>query len=549
MTKRLNAGIVCLAMIASALPADAAMMPIAGDPITTASGKIAGTELPSGVHAYLGIPYAKPPVRDLRWQPPQPMAWSGLFNADRFGAECVQVLRPHNINHYFGEELVSEDCLNMNIWTPATRSGAKLPVIVFIYGGGGTVGSANPALYSGEEVAKHGAIFVNFNYRVGLLGFMAHPALSQEQGGHSGNYGYLDQNAALRWIHDNIAAFGGDPEKVIITGQSFGAGSVAAQLASPLSKGLFRGAAMWSGCNLQNGAVPLAEAEKVGEQVQQRMGAASLADMRNVPADRILALQEEHQLGANVHGFRAPATIDGYFWRADKTDAMRQHLFNDVPIIASSNGDDLDSNRYPLVNARTVAEYQAMASRMFGTNAPEFLRLFPVKSDADVPRMAHRAAQETGFLEQSRVCGDHMAQFETSRTYVDLFDHKHPYAPGVKIADQNIETIGAYHTSDVPYWFGTFDAFNLFRTTRNWTDADHGLSEVMMGSLISLANTGSPSTGKLAWPAWTGAQPRFVRFDLEPKIETMDLKRMDWLAAHPAAKIEAPSERSSMTRD
>ncbi|MBV8804454.1 MAG: carboxylesterase family protein, partial [Sinobacteraceae bacterium] len=214
------------------------MVPLAGDPLITSGGKIAGTQLASGVKAYLGIRYAAPPVQELRWKPPQPIKWEGVWVADRKGAECIQVLRPHNINHYFGEEPSGEDCLYLNIWVPATATpSARLPVVVFIYGGGGTIGSSGIAIYGGEEIARHGAVFVNFNYRVGALGFMAHPALTQEQGGHSGNYGYLDQNAALRWIRDNIAAFGGDPAKVIITGQSFGAGSVAAHLFSPLSKG------------------------------------------------------------------------------------------------------------------------------------------------------------------------------------------------------------------------------------------------------------------------------------------------------------------------
>ena len=223
-------------------PIALAMVPIPGDPVVTTGGKVAGTLLPSGVKAYLGVRFAAPPTQDLRWRAPQPVTWDGIWVADRKGAECIQVLRPHDINHYFGEEPSGEDCLYLNIWAPADANPrSKLPVIVFIYGGGGTIGSAGMAVYGGESVAREGAIFVNLNYRVGALGFMAHPELTREQGGHSGNYGYLDQNAALRWVHDNIEAFGGDPAQVIITGQSFGAGSVAAHLFSPLSKGLFRG--------------------------------------------------------------------------------------------------------------------------------------------------------------------------------------------------------------------------------------------------------------------------------------------------------------------
>jgi hypothetical protein len=211
-SKRFRTSMACAlsaGLVAAGGALAAPMVAIKGDPVATASGQVAGTQLASGVKAYLGVPYAKPPTQDLRWKPPQPVRWDGVWNADRKGAECIQVLRPHDINHYFGEEATSEDCLYLNVWTPAdAKPGDKLPVVVFIYGGGGTIGSSGMANYDGENFAKRGAIFVNLNYRVGVLGFLAHPELTQEQGGHSGNYGYLDQNAALKWIQANIGQFG-----------------------------------------------------------------------------------------------------------------------------------------------------------------------------------------------------------------------------------------------------------------------------------------------------------------------------------------------------
>jgi para-nitrobenzyl esterase len=526
-----------------------AMQPIAGDPVQTTGGLLSGTRLPSGVKAYLGIPFARPPVGDLRWRPPEPLRWPGIWNADRKGPECIQVLRPHDINHYFGEEPTGEDCLYMNIWVPPdAKAGDRLPVVVFIYGGGGTIGSSGLANYGGENFARRGAIFVNFNYRVGLLGFMAHPGLTKEQGGHSGDYGYLDQSAALRWVHDNIASFGGDPGKVVITGQSFGAGSVAAQMASPLSKGLFRGAMMSSACGLTDRGMigslePLAEAEKVGLEVQRRLGAADLDALRNVPADRILAQQAESQLGAHVQGVRAPPVIDGYFLPAPKERLIASHAGSDVPFIASSNGDDLDSNMSPLTKAHTVAEYDAIARSMYGTASGEFLKLFPVRTDADVPPMAHRAAIEAGFLASSRRCAELQARYGRSAAYIDLFTHKHPYAPGVTFADQDPKTVGAYHTADVPYWFDTLDSYNSLRPTRVWTRYDRELADRMTGALIALAETGSPSTAAQPWPAWTQSSPRYLEFGDEVSVRIMDLKRMDWLAAHPvdaAARAAAP---------
>jgi para-nitrobenzyl esterase len=513
-----------------------ALVPIPGDPVVTSQGKLAGTRLDSGVKAYLGVPYAAAPVRGLRWKPPQPAKWDGVWVADRKGPECIQVLRPHNINHYFGEEPTGEDCLYLNIWVPAgAQPNSQLPVIVFIYGGGGTIGSSGIAIYGGEQVAREGAVFVNFNYRVGALGFMAHPELTKEQGGHSGNYGYLDQNAALRWIHDNIAAFGGDPQKVVITGQSFGAGSVAAQLFSPLSKGLFRAAAMWSACNFKTSGPDLATAEQAGLELQKRLGAASLEDLRNIPADRILAAQSETQVGVNVRGIRTPPLIDGYFTVADKATLLAKKEVNDVPIIASSNGDDLDANQSPLTRAKTVAEFQRVARELYGANADQFLRLFPVKSDADVYAAAHAAARESGMLEASRTCAQLQSQATKSRAYVGLFDHKHPYVQGVKIADQNPLTIGAYHTADVPYWFGTLDAFNLFRPTRAWTAEDRKLSDTMLHSLIAFADSGTPKLNDVAWPAWNKRDEAYVVFAETPKAEKLPTARMDWLASHAPA--------------
>lgn len=509
---------------------------ISGDPITTTSGRVAGIQLQTGVRAYLGIRYAAPPTQDLRWQPPQPFAWEGVWNADRKGAECIQVLRPHNINHYFGEEPSSEDCLYLNIWTPpGAGPGSHLPVIVFLYGGGGTIGSSGMALYDGDTVAAHGAVFVNLNYRVGALGFMAHPQLSQEQGGHSGNYGYLDQNAALQWIHANIAAFGGDPGKVLLAGQSFGAGSVAAQMLSPLSKGLFRGAAMWSACNFNPSTPDLETAERAGLELQERLGAANLQAMRNVPADRILAQQTESQVGAKVQGVRTPPLVDGYF-------TVDGGALTDIPIMVSSNGDDLDANMNPLTHAKTVPEYVAIARQLYGTDAAKFLSLFPAKSDSDVYAAAHAAARENGMLKASRTCARKQVG---SAAYISLFSRKHPYAPGVIFADQNPATIGAYHSADIPYWLGTFDAFNQLRVTRAWTDYDRHLSDTMLQALIRFAATGAPDTAAQTWPAWSARQERYLALGDQITPTRLNSSRMDWLAAHPVSAALTTPARST----
>jgi para-nitrobenzyl esterase len=513
----------------------------AADPIETSSGRIAGTTLASGVHAYLGIPFAEPPVDALRWAAPRPAHWNGTFNADRKGAECIQVLRPHDINHYFGEEATGEDCLTLNLWAPAdARPGRGLPVVVFIYGGGFTIGSSGMPNYGGEAMARRGAIFVNFNYRLGALGFLAHPELTREQGGASGNYGLMDQTLALRWVHDNIARFGGDPAKVVIMGQSAGASSVAAQVLSPGARGLFRAAVMSSGCNFRAPKPTLAEAEQVGLALQQRLGAHGLAEMRTIPADRILALQSESQLGLAVAGVRINGPIvDGRVLPVQPAAAIAGGQFAKVPMIASFNDNDLSMGYDALGKAATLADYRAAAEALYGADAPVFLQLYPAASDADVRAAARRAIQDGVFAASSRACAEDL-HAQGVAVYIDEFAHRHPYLPGVTFPDQDTATVGAYHTADIPYWFGTQDAYNLIRPTRQWTPWDRDLSRMMGDALIALADGGSPDTGAMPWQAWSPRNDTMLYIADTVRPVPFDVAGQAWLAAHRARPAAGP---------
>jgi len=546
---------LCLSFVLStSVPAVAmAQMTEQTAPVATDGGVVVGKVLASGVEAWYGIPYAKAPVQGLRWQPPQPKTWTGVWTADRKMPECIQVLRPHNINHYFGEEATSEDCLYLNIWAPpGTQAGAKLPVVVFIYGGGLTIGSSGSALYEGESLAKKGVIFLNFNYRLGILGFMAHPELTKEQGGHSGNYGFLDQQAALVWVQKNIARFGGDPDRVTLAGQSAGAMSVSAHLFSPLSKGLFHRAFMSSGCDWSGPlslTSTLAEAEQTGLHIEDMLHAKNLDDMRQAPADRILGLQAEFQVGANNPGVRVGPIVDGYFSPDTREHILQSHRFNAVPLLAESNEDDLDFALGALRKAQTVSEYQNAAKLLYGSDSDAFLALFPVASDAEVTATARRAAQENGLQRFARGCAQTQSAFSSQPVYLSYFVRKHSYAPGVILADQIPATIGAYHTSDIPFWLGTLDAFNLFRPTRSWTEADRRFSAEMMQSLVAFAKTGNPSTARLTWPAWSETSDNRIVFASDMKLVPFDVKAMDWLAAHPAAQPVQPVRAQSAPRD
>jgi para-nitrobenzyl esterase len=531
---------LCAAAAVTPLMAQVTVTPIA--PLTTEGGLVAGKVLDSGVRAWFGVPFAKPPINALRWAPPQPISWKGVWTADRKAPECMQVLRPHNINHYFGEEATAEDCLYVNIWAPpGSKAGDKLPVIVFIYGGGGTIGSAGSAMYDGENMAKKGVVFVTIAYRLGILGWMAHPELTREQGGHSGNYAYLDQNAALKWIHANIGQFGGDASHVVITGQSAGAGSVAAQLHSPMSKGLFSGAMMSSVCSVgtPGAGTSLADAEKTGLEIQKRLGASSLEDLRYVPADKIVQIQSESQVGySNTTGVRTGAITDGYFTPASKEELAKTHQMSDVPIIGNFNSGESAS---PLQKATTVAEYNAIAAQMYGDDAPAFLKLYPVKSDADIKAVAAKVAREAAIANATRNCGVNQTAYNKAPAYLDMFNHRYTYTAGAKIADVNTATVGVYHNADIPYWFGNLDIFNIFRKTRDLTPADRTLSDEMQDSLIAFAKTGNPQTAAVKWPAWTPKNDVFVNFgDNDIKVEHFNTKAMTWLAAHPAKGAVQP---------
>jgi para-nitrobenzyl esterase len=520
-------------------PAQVVETPIPGDPIAIDSGLVAGKLLPSGVKAYLGIRFAAAPFGELRWREPQPVKpWEGVYNADRKMPECIQVLRPHNINHYFGEEPTSEDCLFANVWAPATaKAGANLPVIVFIYGGGSTIGSSGMALYDGANVAARGAVFVNFNYRVGAMGFMAHPELTEKSPHHqSGNYAYLDQVAALQWIQHNISKFGGDPGKVIISGQSAGASSVSLLQSSPLAKGLFRGVVAMSGGAWGNGGqvTKREDAEKTGLKIQEALKAKSIEEMRQVPADRILALQEEFQVGARGGPIRVGgADLDGYFLPETPAKLFEGRRQNDVAAIIGFTHDESSNT---LRTAKSLEEYKAAAQKLYGKDAEEFLKLYPASTDTDASEMGRTAARE-GMVERgARNWAVEQARYGSAPVYVFMYSRVHPYIPGATIADQDTATIGAYHTSDVPYWFGTQDALNLIRPTRKWTSYDRQLSNEMMDALIAFAKTGDPNTSAVHWPKWMSQNEQLIEFGNAIKVMPMNAARLNFMAAHaPAA--------------
>ena len=513
-------------------------------PVSTNSGRVAGQVLPSGVKSWLGIRYAKPPTGDLRWAPPQPIRWNGIWNADRYGAECIQPLRAHTINQYFGEIATSEDCLYLNVWAaPKSTTASKLPVLVFLHGGGTTVGAGSMLHYNGENFAKRGAVMVTINYRLRQLGWMAHPELTKEQGGHSGNYTLQDMAAALQWVKDNIALFGGDPAKVAVMGESWGSTAVFELLMSPRAKGLFSAAVLDSTCPAPAAPVhlfcgmrqaQLADAENTGQALQAALGAADLSAMRAMPADQILAQPP-----------RGTQTIDGWFIPRSFQETLRTGQFNDVPILWTSNSEDVDWNRNPFANIRTMAEYNAAAEKSYGGKATNFLALYPVKSDAEAFPVARRVVIDMALQQDHRTCAAVFRRVGSKSNYFfALFEHREPISAGVTYgvddysgmtaANVDLVRTGAAHNFDTSWWFGAYDAFNTLGRKREITAEDRAMSSAMSDILIAFARSGNPSTATVKLPAWSPGNEHRVVIDHAIQVEKLPIVAMDWLAANPA---------------
>ncbi len=456
---------------------------------TVAQGILEGTT-DNGVSAFLGVPFAAPPVGTLRWAPPQPaIGWgTAVRPAKAFGATCTQTLSPGGsaAGPWTSEYMtpagpgVSEDCLFLNVWTPATLTGserpaAALPVLVYIYGGGFNEGSGAVPVYNGANLAKKGLVVVNVNYRVGSLGFMAHPALTSEQGA-SGNYGIHDQIAALRWVQSNIAAFGGDASKVTIAGQSAGAMSVQALLVSPVANGLFRAAIIQSPAapGTVGTFTPREAAEQATVTTFERAGVRSISDARALPA-----------IEANKIGGRGGLVADG---RLIPVSSGPRTVASDVPVMTGYTLNDLFVTRSPV----TTESWKAEAAERYGDRAAEFLRFYPGNTDEQAMRSARREAVDRAF--NLRLLDSIAANGGTRPVFAYLFTH---VEPGPESAQH-----GAFHTSEVPYLFDTLH----LSPGRDFTDIDRRLAGQFSTYVANFAKTGNPNGEALPeWPAMTAA--------------------------------------------
>jgi para-nitrobenzyl esterase len=491
----------------------------AADQVKTANGIVESTTAPEqGVRSFKGIPFAQPPVGDFRWREPQPVKnWTGVRNADKFGPTCMQRVNA-NSDYWFRGDGMGEDCLYLNVWTPAKSANEKLPVLVYIFGGGYQNGDGSEPRYDGERMARKGIIAVSLNYRTNLFGFFVHPELTKESPNHaSGNYGLLDQLAALQWVQKNIAAFGGDPKRVTIAGESAGSISVSAQMASPLAKGLIAGAICESGAAIASlPPRPLAEAEADGVKFATAAAADSIAALRK------LTPQQLYEIMGKAQGVRFSTVMDGYFLPKTLTAIALAGEQAKVPLLAGTNTEEQGA-RSVLAGGDPTPETLANAIKKFyGDKAEPVLKAYAATTTDEVYEAAMHLASARfisyGTWKWSELhvqtSGKPVYRYLYARVrpaYLGMPGQPPPPAPGAAPAGaagaaagrggapQPQGPRGAAHSAEIQYAMGNLDLDKRYA----WEPVDFEISKLMQTYFINFIKTGNPNgTGLPEWPSY-----------------------------------------------
>ena len=476
----------------------------------------------TGLQLYLGVPFAKPPVGDLRWKAPQPLEnWKGVLQTKAFGPRPVQAV-------VFGDMKsrsngVSEDCLYLNVWTPAKRNTTGLPVLVYFYGGGFVAGDGSEPRYDGANMAKKGIVVVTVNYRLGLFGFFAHPELSKESPYKaSGNYGLLDQAAALKWVQKNIAAFGGDPKKVTIAGESAGSISVSAQMVSPLSKNLIAGAIGESGSGISAlAAVPLAEGEKIGVEFAKNAGYSSLAQLRAA------STRELHEVYVESKRFGFPAVIDGYFYPKGMLEIFKAKEQAQVPLLLGWNSAEIPGMAFMQGLPYTEENFVKKVKEAYPSNYEEILKVYPHKDAREIEWAATNLASDRFISYSTWKWFDLHRRYSNQPVYRYLYSKLRPplvdksltsgLAGGTSVSEGGFkmpEPIGAPHACEIEYCMGNLDLVEDYA----WSREDYHVSETMMNYFANFIKTGNPNGDKL--PEWPAAKPD----DINPPVMIIDVE-------------------------
>lgn len=481
----------------------------------------------TGIQTYYGVPFAKPPLGELRWKAPQPSDnWDGVKETKTFGPRPMQTM-------VFGDMKsrsngVSEDCLYLNIWTPATRNTKDLPVLVYFFGGGNVAGDASEYRYDGESMAKKGMVVVTTNYRLNIFGFFAHPELSAEAPyGGSGNYGLLDQNAALKWVQKNIAAFGGDAKKVTIAGESAGSIGVSQQMASPLSKNLIAGAIGESGAGIHPtlAAIPLEEAEKIGLEFAKNAGYPTLAELRK------LSTREVYEIYNESKRFGFPAVIDGYFLPKTLPEIFESKEQAQVPLLLGWNSAEIPGTAFTQ-GPYTEENYVAKVKEAYPEKYEEVLELYPHGSSEEIEYSATALASDRFIVYSSWKWFDLHRKNSDQPVYRYLYSKTRPELRDKSLAsglaggtiEKSSDTpeapkpIGAPHACEIEYCMGNLHLVDDYA----WTAEDYKVSETMQNYFANFIRTGDPNGEGL--PQWEAAKatdntPPIMVIDTESKLK------------------------------
>ena len=490
----------------------AAGVAFAADQVRTANGIVEGRGVQrSGVRVFLGIPFAQPPTGELRWREPQPLQnWKEVRQAINFGPRCMQA--PIFDDMRFRSNGVSEDCLYLNVWTPAKSDRERLPVLVYFYGGGFVSGDTSEPRYDGESMAAKGIVVVTVNYRLGVFGFLAHPLLTRESPHKaSGNYGLLDQNAGLRWVQQNITKFGGDPKRVTIGGESAGSVSVSAQMASSLSKDLIAGAIGESGAITGTlSAVTLAKGEEAGSNFAASLGLQSLAALRAVPAQELL---DQASKGGYASVGRFPIVRDGYFFRANPEDLYSGGQQAQVPLLAGWNSEELGWQALLGRDEPTPENYRKVLEKLYGARADEALKHYPGSTREEVIQSATDMAGDRFIAYSTWNWMEHHIH-TIAPVYRYLYARARPAPRG-----QNVPAArGAVHSAEIEYALGNLKLNDAYA----WTDDDYRVSATMQNYFANFIKKGDPNgPGLPKWPAIRGVRSpiQVMRLDVQSRVE------------------------------
>ncbi|HXB74459.1 MAG TPA: carboxylesterase family protein [Candidatus Acidoferrales bacterium] len=482
---------VCLVALA-ACAQSAAGQQIRYEELRTANGVLEGVISADGkVRTFKGIPYAAPPVGPLRWKPPQPApSWTGVRKAAEYGPRCMQA--PIFADMVFHDAGPSEDCLYLNLWMPAAPVQARLPVMVWIYGGGFAAGATSEPRQDGGNLSKKGVLVVSMNYRLGIFGFFSHPELARESGHNaSGNYGLMDQLAALEWVKKNIATFGGDPDNVTIFGESAGSFSVSALMASPLAQGLFHRAIGESGAFFGStlGLKPHAETEAANAKfTAETLGASSIAGLRAMSAaDLMQAVSKDpsrRSMPPNIDGYFLPETVSAIF-----AAGKQAH----VPLLAGWNRDEGSFRAFFGKDSPTAENFRKHAETQFGADAARFLKLYPAGSDAEARRSAQDYASDQFIAYGTWKWLEAQQETGKSVVYRYRFDQTLPFPADATTAPGTEPT--APHASEIEFVFGALSSRKL-----PWRPDDRKVSDLMSTYWTNFAKTGNPNGSGL--PLW-----------------------------------------------